>query len=160
MKRRILFLCATNSLHSPMAETLLRLIDASNFEAISAGVTGQMPHPLCIEVMKEIGIDLSHKPSRSIEDVRDEVFDFVITLDETAAHECHRLNAVETVHWKFENPLAVSTEPEMQRRAFRSVRDQIAQRLRLFAIVNVRPSVAERTRFAPGQGSSPMIQAR
>ena len=143
-----------------MAEALLRLIDASNFEAVSAGISGQSPHPLCIEVMKEIGIDLSQKTPRTIEEVRDGVFDLVITLDEAAAKECHRLVAVETVHWKFENPLAVSTEPEMQRRAFRAVRDQIAQRLRLFAIVHVRPSVAERTRFTPGPGSSPTIQAR
>jgi arsenate reductase len=159
LKRRILFLCATNSLHSPMAEALLRLIDAVNFEASSAGVTSQPIHPLSVEVMKEIGLDVSHKTPRTIEEVRDEVFDFVLTLDEIAASQRHRLTAVESFHWKFENPLAVSSNPDIQRRAFRSVRDQIAQRLRLFVIVNVRPTIAERSRFAPGQGS-PMIQAR
>jgi hypothetical protein len=48
----------------------------------------------------------------------------------------------------------------MQRRLFRSVRDQLAQRLRLFAIVHVRPTLAERARFAQGPGSSPVIQAQ
>jgi arsenate reductase len=143
-----------------MAEALLRLIDSRNFEALSAGVTAQPLHPLTIEVMKEIGIDLSPKIPRTVEEVRDGVFDFVITLDETARNHSPHLNAVETVHWKFENPVAVSSEIEMQRRAFRSVRDQIAQRLRLFAIVHVRPSVAERNRFAAGHGNSPVIQAR
>jgi protein-tyrosine-phosphatase len=110
--------------------------------------------------MKEIGIDLSQKTPRAVEEFSDGVFDFVIALDETANNYRHRLTAAETVHWKFENPLAVSNEPEMQRRVFRSVRDQIAQRLRLFAIVHVRPTGAERTRFAPGKGSSPAIQAQ
>jgi protein-tyrosine-phosphatase len=143
-----------------MAEALLRLIDSGNFEAISAGVTAQPLHPLSIEVMKEIGIDLSLKNPRTVEEILDGVFDFVITLDETARSHSSRLTAVETVHWKFDNPLAVSSEPDIQRRAFRSVRDQIAQRLRLFAIVHVRPSAAERAQFAAGQGSSPVIQAR
>jgi protein-tyrosine-phosphatase len=140
-----------------MAEALLRLIDSRNFEALSAGITVHPLHSLTIEVMKEIGIDLSPKIPRTVEEIRDGVFDFVITLDETVRNHSARLTAVETVHWKFENPMAVSREPEMQRRAFRSVRDQIAQRLRLFAIVHVRPSAAE---FAAGRGSSPAIQAR
>ena len=92
--------------------------------------------------MNEIGVDLSQKIPRAVEEVRDEVFDFVIILDETVASQHHRLTAAETVHWKFENPLTVSSEPELQRRALRAVRDQIAQRLRLFAIVHVRPTIA------------------
>jgi protein-tyrosine-phosphatase len=131
-----------------MAEALLRLIDSRNFEAFSAGLSCQPVHPLSLEVMNEIGIDLSQKTPRAVEEARDEVFDFVIILDETVPSQQHRLTAAETVHWKFENPLTVSSEPELQRRAFRAVRDQIAQRLRLFVIVHVRPTIAERTRFA------------
>ena len=142
-----------------MAEALLRLIDSRNFEASSAGLSCQPVHPLSLEVMNEIGVDLSEKAPRAVEQVRDEVFDFVIILDETAVSQPHRLTAAETVHWKFENPLTASNVPELQRRAFRALRDQIAQRLRLFAIVHVRPINAERTRFASGPGS-PMIQAR
>jgi len=160
LKRRILFLCATNSLYGPIAEALLRLIDPRNFEAFSAGVTAKPLHPLSIQIMKEVGVDLSEKTPQAVDEFGDGVFDFVIALDETANNCRHPLTAVETVHWKFEDPLAVSSEPEMQRRAVRSVRDQIAQRLRLFAIVHVRPSVADRTRFAPGPGSTPSIQAQ
>ena len=123
---------------------MLKRIDSPNFEAFSAGVVRQPSHPLCIEVMKEIGIDLSQKTPRVIEDLGDESFDFVITLDETASVERHRVTSVESVHWKFENPLAVSSDRELQRRAFRAIRDQIAQRLRLFAIVHVRPNMSDR----------------
>jgi protein-tyrosine-phosphatase len=142
-----------------MAEALLRLIDSGNFEAFSAGGTCEPVHPLSIEVMKEIGIDLGTLSRRTIDSLREQTFDFIITLDNIAAQQSRSLNAVETVHWKFENPAAVSHDYEVQRRAFRSVRDQIAQRLRLFAIVHVRPGVpAEPTRLAAERGN-PVIQA-
>jgi protein-tyrosine-phosphatase len=159
LKRRVLFLCATNSLYSPMAEALLRLIDSRNFEAYSAGVSCHPMHPLTIEVMKEIGIDLGLKTPRLVAEVRDEAFDFVITLDEIAASQQDQVTAVETVHWKFDNPLAASDNPEIQRRQFRTVRDQMARRLRLFAIVHVRPGIAERNLVVPGP-SNPAIQVQ
>jgi protein-tyrosine-phosphatase len=142
-----------------MAEALLRLIDSRNFDAFSAGITRQDVHPLSREVMKEIGIDLDHKVTRIVDDLRGETFDFIITLDEAAA--CHKGSpaAGEIVHWKFDNLVALPSDREAQRRVFRSVRDQIAQRLRLFAIVNVRPNVPpERTHVVAGR-SNPVIQA-
>ena len=155
----MLFLCATNSIHSPMAEALLRLIDSRNFDAFSAGVTRQDVHPLSREVMKEIGIDLDHKVTKIVDDLREETFDFIITLDEVAASHKGSPAAGEIVHWKFDNLVALSADREIQRRTFRSVRDQIAQRLRLFAIVNVRPSVpGERTHLVAGR-TNPAIHA-
>jgi len=137
-----------------MAEALLRHIDSRNFEAFSAGTIGQQVHPLSIEVIKEVGIDLGQKTPRVVDEFRNELFDFVITLDEATAMQ-NTVTAVETVHWKFDNPLGVSNDPMMQRRSFRTVRDQIAQRLRLFAIVHVRPGIqAQRTSLA--QGSTPL----
>jgi len=84
LKLRVLFLCATNGLHSPMAEALLGRMDSQHFEAVSAGTS------------------------------------------------CGRV----------------------QLRAFRIVRDQIAQRLRLFVIVHVR----QRT-LAPGTTFSKAARA-
>ena len=141
-----------------MAEALLCLIDSANFEPCSAGISCQPVNPMAVEVMNEIGINLSHKSQTTLADVCHEVFDFVITLDEASAGVDHSLAARETVHWKFDNPIAVSNT-EAQRRAFRSVRDQIAQRLRLFAIVHVRPTRAERTPLSPGT-RTPQVQVR
>jgi protein-tyrosine-phosphatase len=131
-----------------MAEALLRQIDSTNFEAFSAGVTCQQVHPLSIEVMKEIGIDLTNKSPKTISELKDEVFDFVITFDEITARLDHSLTAAETVHWTFDDPLAVSNDANLQRRAFRALRDQILQRLRLFDIVHVRTGVSEKTDLA------------
>jgi len=137
-----------------MAEALLRHIDSRNFEAFSANTSGQEVHALSIEVIQEIGIDLTQNVSMAVEKLCEKTFDFAITLDELSAGAAIRLTATETVHWKFENPSEISNEPEAQRRAFRSVRDQIAQRLRLFTIVHVRPAMSERTHFAESRSKT------
>lgn len=138
MKRKVLFLCETNGLHSLMAEALLRKIDAEHFEAVSASTSRGRLHPLTVEVMKEIGIDLSQKAPKHMKDLRDDDFDYLITLDENSKRLARNFRA-ETIHWKLDNPIAASNDPERQLRSFRMVRDQISQRLRLFVIVHVRP---------------------
>ena len=134
MKRRILFLCGRNDSLSFMAAAFLRHVDSLNFEALSTHMEGQCAHPLSVEVMKEIAVNMSE---RSVDDLQG-MFDVVITMDEVSALQSPSVSAKETVHWKFENPLMVSDNPKLQRRAFQSVRDQIAQRVRLFAIVHAR----------------------
>lgn len=139
MKRRVLFLCATNGVHSPMAEALLERIDSQNFEAQSAGTSCGRLHPCAVEVMNEIGIDLRAKTPRPVQALSDAEFDYVIALDDSAAGRCRDFQFAETVHWKIDDPIARSKSPQQQLREFRMVRDQIAQRLRLFVIVHVRP---------------------
>jgi protein-tyrosine-phosphatase len=90
--------------------------------------------------MQEVGIDLSGKIPRRVQELADQKVDYVITLDESTRTYPNSQHA-ETIHWKVDDPVAISSEPEKQLRAFRMVRDQIAQRLRLFVIVNVRPQV-------------------
>jgi protein-tyrosine-phosphatase len=135
-----------------MAEALLRHIDSKNFEAVSATQSSQELHPLSIEIMNEVGVDLDHARPAIIDDLRGQTFDFMITLDETAAGQQHPVTALDTAHWKLGSPLTLSSEQEVQepqRRALRSIRDQIAQRLRLFAIVHTRENfLSSQTRFA------------
>ncbi len=138
MKRKVLFLCETNGRHSPIAEALLSRIDSEHFEATSAGTSCGVMHPLAVEVMNEISIDLSSKISKRVQELGDDRFDYVITLDESTARLYRNYKGTETIHWKFDDPVAISNEVEKQLRAFRTVRDQIAQRLRLFVIVHVR----------------------
>jgi protein-tyrosine-phosphatase len=137
MKLKVLFLCASNGIQSPMAEALLNALDSEHFEAISAGIERDETYPLTVEVMREIGMDLEKRVSKATQDVLDRRFDFVITLCEQARVDCPNLQGAEVVHWQFEDPLAAPDE-NRQRRLFRSLRDQIAQRIRLFALVQVR----------------------
>jgi len=137
MKLRVLFLCATNSVESPVAEALLDGLDSAHFEAFSAGIERGETHPLTVEVMKEIGIDLGDRVGKALQDVLNSHFDFVITLSDRVRSECLEFPEGELVHWQFDNPLEVSP-PDIRKRMFRSLRDQIAQRIRLFALVQTR----------------------
>ncbi len=89
MKRRVLFLCTGNSARSQMAEGLVNHLRGDRWQAVSAGThpTGSI-HPLAIQAMKELGIDISHARSKSVVEFRQDSFDLVITVCDSAAGEC------------------------------------------------------------------------
>jgi protein-tyrosine-phosphatase len=140
MKLKVLFLCATNGVHSPMAEALLTTLDADHFEAASAGILRGRLDPYAVEVMKEIGIDLQGRRTKTIQDVSDRNFDFVITLCNRARSERPNFPGAEFVHWQLDDPLTAIDDVK-RKRMFQALRDQIAQRLRLFTLVQVRFSL-------------------
>jgi protein-tyrosine-phosphatase len=136
-KVRVLFLCANNGVQSPMAQGLLNALDSVHFEVLSAGIERGETHPLTIEVMREINIDLEGRATNAAQDVFGQGFDFVITLCNHSRAECPKFPEAEVVHWQFQDPLAAGDHAN-QKRLFQSLRDQIAQRIRLFALVQVR----------------------
>jgi protein-tyrosine-phosphatase len=93
-------------------------------------------HPFTVEVMKDIGIDLTGKRTKTAHDVAHRSFDFVITLCSRAKRECPEFKGAEVIHWQFEDPTGL--DAVRQKRMFASLRDQISQRIRLFALVQVR----------------------
>ena len=143
MKQRVLFLCANNGVQSLIAEALLKGTDSEHFEVTSAGIDRGDTHPLTVEVMKEIGVDLEGRVPKTMHDVLNLGFDFVITLCDRARVACPEFPKAELVHWHFDDPLA-AMEDSKRKRLFQSLREQIAQRLRLFALVQVRFTPAEK----------------
>jgi len=142
-----------------MAETLLNLLDSKHFDAASAGIDRGEIHPLAIEVMKESGIDLTAKSTKATQEVMGLDFDFVITLSDRARYECPKFPQAEVVHWQFDDPLA-QLDPVKQKRMFQSLRDQIVQRIRLFALVQTRfvdvdTNAQHHPRFQPGMTTPP-----
>ena len=123
-------------MQSLMAEGLLNVLDSAHFEVVSAGIERGDVHPLTIEVMREVNIDLQGRPTKATQDVSGLGFDFVITLCDRSRTDCPKFPQADIVHWQFDDPLAI--EQTNQKRMFRSLRDQIAQRIRLFALVQVR----------------------
>lgn len=79
-KSTVLFLCTHNSIRSQIAEGLLRHIYGDRYDAFSAGASPTHVHPLAIQVMAEIGIDISQQTSKSIEQFRGQEFDLVVTV--------------------------------------------------------------------------------
>jgi arsenate reductase (thioredoxin) len=107
MKRRVLFICTHNSARSQMAEGLLRYIGNDRFEVFSAGTEATFVRPMAIQVMAELGIDISHQQSKTLDRYLGEPFDDVITVCDTAAEACPVFpGAVRRRHWSFEDPSA------------------------------------------------------
>lgn len=132
-KTRVLILCTGNSARSQMAEGLLRHEGGANFEVFSAGVEPSYVRPQAIEVMREIGIDISAHRSKSVDEFTGREFDYVITVCDNANERCPVFPGKATrIHWSFDDPAAFEGDEATQRSVFRRVRDEIRERLREF----------------------------
>lgn len=135
---RVLFVCATNSAMSAMAEGFLHRYGGAAFVAESAGVDPQPLHPLAADVMRRSGFDIATHRSRGLADI-EASFDFVVTLDEPAREAAHSLRgARRLIHWRFDDPLVASGHPREVLKIFMRARDELAGRVRLFAYAQVR----------------------
>lgn len=132
-KKRVLILCTGNSARSQMAEGLLRHAGGDKFEVQSAGVISSFVRPHAIETMKEIGIDISSHRSKSVEEFKDEPFDFVITVCNNAKENCPFFPAnSKLIHWSFDDPAEAVGNKEEQLAEFRRIRDEIQMRIKDF----------------------------
>jgi len=131
MKKRVLFLCASNSARSQMAEGLLRHLAGDRFEVFSAGTKPAGLNPNAVTAMREAGIDISAHRSKSVEEFAGQQFDYVFTVCDNAKESCPIFpGGGRRVHHSFEDPAAAP--PDQQLAVFRKVRDQIRVRLEQF----------------------------
>ena len=126
-KTKVLFICTANAARSQMAEGLLRARYGSRFDAYSAGTRQSRVSTRAITVMQEIGIDISHHQSKTLDAVSRTSFDVAVTLCDNAHAVCPVVrNAARTLHQGFADPhLTPGTEEEVLA-GYRRVRDQIA----------------------------------
>ena len=129
MRRSVLFVCIHNSARSQMAEALLNERCPNDFLAESAGIEPGALNPLAVEAMREIGIDISHKATKSVFDLlkAGRSFEYVVTVcDESNAEQCPVFPGVATrLHWNFTDPSALQGSREERLRKTRLIRDQI-----------------------------------
>ena len=135
-RKRVLFLCTGNSARSQMAEGLLRDLGGGWFDVFSAGTEPKGLHPRSVEVMKEIGIDVSRQTSKNVTEFIGQKFDYVITVCDRAKQNCPIFPGAEPIHWGFDDPAEVAGDGQLE--AFRRVRNEIQQHLRLFLVANQR----------------------
>lgn len=136
---RVLFLCNDNSCRSQMAEGFLRRFGGESFEVVSAGLNPRPIHPQTIDVMARSGVDISHHRSRPLAEVKNQSFDFVITVGENARENCPSAPTTRRmIHWQFSDPTQAAGTPLEVKRAFMRTRDEIASRVRLFADAQAR----------------------
>jgi arsenate reductase len=127
---KVLFLCTENACRSQMAEGLVNHDLAGQVQAWSAGVRPSRVNPRAIQVMAELGIDISQHRSKSVDDLGGEPFNLVITVCDQAQQECPIFPGnVEVLHIGFPDPAKASgTEAEIMA-AFRQVRDALRAEL-------------------------------
>jgi arsenate reductase (thioredoxin) len=125
--KRVLILCTGNSARSQMAEGLLREMGGDKFEVESAGVNPSKVRPEAVEVMREIGIDISGHRSKSADEFVGQDFEYIITVCDNARETCPVFPGhAERIHHSFEDPPAPSAaDPETTMTIFRRVRDEI-----------------------------------
>jgi len=119
-----------------MAEGILRMVTEDEFEAFSAGAKATRVHPLAVEVMGEVGVDISSQKSKSVTGFANQEFDYVITLcGENAKRACPVFigGAKHRLHWDFLDPAEAEESREQELAVFRTVRDQIKARIEKFA---------------------------
>jgi protein-tyrosine-phosphatase/predicted transcriptional regulator len=135
VRPRVLFLCTHNSARSQMAEGLLRAFSHGAIEAFSAGSQPGQVHPLAIEVMESMRIDIHGQRSKHYEEFIGQHFDYIITVCDRAREVCPVFPGLkESIHWSIPDPAAIEDESE-RRRAFHHTATQLANRIRYLQIL-------------------------
>lgn len=130
MKKRVLFLCTANSCRSQIAEGITNHFMGDCFDAFSAGTQASFVNPTAIEVMKEIGIDISNHRSKNLSAFDGLTFDYVITLCGDANETCPLyIGGTKKTHIGFDDPAKATGTPDEIMREFRRVRDEIKTKL-------------------------------
>lgn len=128
-KIKVLFVCIHNSARSQMAEAFLNQLGGDRFIAQSAGLEPGELNPLAVEVMKEVGIDISGNKTNSVFDFFKScaLFHYVITVcDEASAERCPIFAGItKRQHWSFSDPAALKGSHEEKLIATRGIRDEI-----------------------------------
>ena len=133
LKKKILFVCTGNSCRSQIAHGLLNNIAGDRFDVFSAGLSPNKVHPMAVEVMKEIDIDISHHTSDHLDDYLDKDIDVVITTCDDANESCPFFPGnVMRLHWSIDDPFESWSEEESNIQLFRDTRNKIEKEIRSF----------------------------
>lgn len=132
-KLKVLFVCVHNSARSQMAEAFLKQLAGNKFEVESAGLEPGTLNPIVVEVMKQIGIDISGNKTQSVQGLLEQgkKFDYVFTVcDESQAERCPLFpGGGKRIHIGFPDPSKFVGTNEQMLSQTRKVRDEIKARI-------------------------------
>ncbi|MGM0607203.1 MAG: arsenate reductase ArsC [Candidatus Muiribacteriota bacterium] len=122
--KKILFLCTANSCRSQMAEGLAKQLFKDKYEIYSAGSNPSRVDSKAVEVLREIGIDISNNRSKHLDEFLDKKIDLVITVCDNAKESCPIFTgAKKMIHKGFPDPPALGVGIA----GYRNVRDEILE---------------------------------
>jgi arsenate reductase len=126
VKKKVLFICTHNSARSQIAEGMLNSLFGNKYQAYSAGTEPSVVNPHAIQVMAEIGIDLSKHRSKNINEFVGQKLDFVVTVCDRARETCPYFpGGIKRLHRSFEDPASFKGTEAERLSAFRRIRDEI-----------------------------------
>ena len=125
-KEAVLFICTHNSARSQIAEGFLRSLYADRYEAHSAGTEPSSVNPHAIQVMEEIGIDISIQRSKGIDEFINKEIDYVVTVCDHARQTCPFFpGGKKLIHKGFKDPASFHGSDAKTLALFRQVRNEI-----------------------------------
>ena len=140
----VLFACSRNAVRSPMAEGLLKHLLGHRVYVDSVGVRPAEIDPFVIEVMDELGIDLSNHRGKNFEGLEDTSYDLIVSLSPEAQHqavELTRTMACEVELWNTLDPTIIEGNRETRLQAYREVRDTLKKRIEARFTLDLKPVV-------------------
>ena len=140
----VLFSCTMNSVRSPMAEALLKHLLGHRIYVDSAGVRKADIDHLAVEVMDEIGIDLSRHRAKTFDELEDTSYDLIISLSPEAQHravELTRTMACDVEFWNTMDPTLAEGSRDARLAAYRQIRDQLKKRIEQRFALDLNPVV-------------------
>jgi arsenate reductase len=133
MLTRVLFLCTGNSARSQIAEAFVRKYAGDRFEAHSAGLEPKGVNPFTVQVMQEVGIDISNQSSKGVDTYLGKtLFQYLVTVCDDAEKNCPTVwpGVNQRMHWSFEDPAAFEGTDDEKLAKFREIRDKMEQRIK------------------------------
>jgi protein-tyrosine-phosphatase len=133
-KPNVLFFSTGNATRSKMAAAFLARITDEQLKTMSTAVRSVEANPLGVDVMKEVGIDISAQPVAPVVESLKQHFACVVTLSDDGKERRPVWPFTKNiVHWSLRDPAEADGSPEKQRELFRVVRDEILQNVSVFA---------------------------
>jgi len=130
---RVIFVCTHNSARSIMAEALLRTKGGAHFDVYSAGTHAGAIRPLTLRVITNAGLSTEGLRAKSVDELIDAPFDYVVTVCDDAQEECPTFpGGRQRLHWSYPDPAAVSGSETQRLEAFRQVFEAIDKRIGAF----------------------------
>jgi arsenate reductase (thioredoxin) len=122
--KKVMFICKKNSRRSQMAEGFAKALGADKVAVSSSGLEASNVDPIAVQVMSEVGIDISHQTSKPLSDFNSEDYNAVISLCGCGVNlpEAWVLREV-FEDWQLDDPEGESIE------TFRRVRDEVKKRV-------------------------------
>ncbi|HVQ26910.1 MAG TPA: arsenate reductase ArsC [Planctomycetota bacterium] len=133
--RNFLFVCKGNEARSQMAEGFARTLAQNSVNVYSAGIAPKGINPHAVDVMAELGIDISKQGTKDFKKVPLPKIDTIITLS-SDADPLPKLDRkkITQIHWPLNDPTAVSGSDAEVKKAFRAVRDEIRNRVQVLLV--------------------------